>query len=221
MLRSLLLGLLSLTLAGCSVIGVRSGYEQPEYEVIDRIGDNVEIRRYAPRVAAGLEVEAADESSARAEAFRILADYISGANRAEAEVAMTTPVAVDVKGAEGQRIAMTTPVETEAAGEGRYAMRFFLPRTYTKETVPAPTDPRVAVEARRAETLAVLRFSGRRDSARLADKTAALRRALEGSEWRPETGAAPVAFLYDPPWTLPFLRRNEVAIPVARSEDAQ
>ena len=62
--------------------------------------------------------------------------------------------------------------------------------------------------------MAVLRFTGDRSSAAVAARTEELVKTLH------DNGIAvtgePVAWFYDPPWTLPFRRRNEVAIPVQR-----
>jgi hypothetical protein len=196
-------------LSGCSVFGVRSGYEQPAYTILERIGETVEIRRYGPRLAAEATVEAGDAEAGRNQAFKILFDYISGANQGRSKVAMTTPVEV---GTEAEKIAMTVPVETGAADKGRSTMRFFLPGSYTKATAPEPTDARVQIIEVPAVSLAVLRFSGSRDEARVAARQAELMKTLADSAWR-VTGT-PTALFYDPPWTLPFLRRNEVAVAV-------
>jgi hypothetical protein len=198
--------------AGCSVFGIRSGYEQPRCDVLDRVGDDVEIRRYGARLVAETTVEAADEETARTAAFRILAAYIFGENRAEEKVAMTTPVVVEPA---GQTLAMTAPVETSTAGPGRWSMRFFLPSDLTVETAPTPTDARVRVTQVPGETLAVLRFSGGTRAAAVADRQAELLRRLAVSPWRAH--GTPVTFFYDPPWTLPFLRRNEAAVAVRRA----
>lgn len=196
-------------LAGCSFFGVRSGTEQPRYEVVEDLGEAVEVRRYGPRLAAEVEVEATDAEEGRNAAFRILAAYIFGENRAAQEIAMTAPVEV---AGEGREIAMTAPVETATDGSGRLKMRFFLPSDLTEASAPRPTDPRVRILTVPAQTLAVRRFTGGRGAAAVEAEEARLRAALEGVGWRP-VGEA-VAFFYDPPWTLPFLRRNEVVLPV-------
>lgn len=193
-------------LSACSTFGIRSGYEQPPYRTLDRAG-SVEIRGYGPRLVAEATVQEPDAKAARDAAFRLLAGYIFGGNQARSGVAMTTPVAVERQPAQ---IAMTTPVETSGGGAGPTTMRFFLPTRLTLATAPAPTDPRVRIRVVPGETLAVLRFAGSGDD--LATREAELRRALAGSPW--EIAGEPVAFFYDPPWTLPFLRRAEVAIPV-------
>jgi SOUL heme-binding protein len=194
--------------AGCTLFGVRSGYEQPPYETVETAGP-VEIRRYGPRLVAQTVVEADDEMSARNAAFRILAAYIFGDNAAKNDIAMTTPVAVEQQ---SRKIDMTTPVETTAVDGGRYAMRFFLPSSLTLETAPVPTDPRVQLAVVPENTLAVLRFSGSRRPGAVAERSEELLGALADLNWRPI--GRPFTLFYDPPWTLSFLRRNEVAVSV-------
>jgi hypothetical protein len=196
-------------LAGCTLFGVRSGYEQPPYETVDTVGV-VEIRSYAPRLVAQTVVEADDEMTARNAAFRILAAYIFGDNIAKDDIAMTTPVAVEQQ---STKIDMTTPVETAAVDGNRYAMRFFLPSSLTLETAPAPSDPRVQLAVVPENTLAVLRFSGSRRPSAVAGRSEDLLRVLADSKWQPV--GRPFTLFYDPPWTLWFLRRNEVAVSVA------
>ena len=202
--------LLPLALAACSLFGVRDGYEQPRYEVVETLEQDVEIRRYAPRLAAEATVETDDLDKGTNAAFRLLFDYISGANLPQAEIAMTAPVAV---AEEGAKIAMTAPVETKAAGE-KVTMRFFLPSSFSAETAPQPSDPRVRLVTLPEETVAALRYSGLRDEEREVEKDGVLRAVLAGSQWRPDGEA--LAYYYDPPWTLPWLRRNEAIVPVAR-----
>ncbi len=197
-------------LAGCSVVGIRSGYEGARYEVVENIGESVEIRRYETRLAAETVVAASDRKAGGNQAFKVLFDYISGANRAQSEVAMTTPVET----ADAEQIAMTVPVETAASNGGRYTMRFFLPASYTRATAPEPTDPRVRIIELSGLFVAALRFSGSWDDESLGAREAELLQALDDSTWQP--ASAPSALFYDPPWTLSFLRRNEVVVPVER-----
>ncbi|MBB4284409.1 SOUL family heme-binding protein [Roseospira goensis] len=203
-------------MAGRSLFGVSSRIEQPTYEVVDTLDDATEVRRYAPRLAAEARLPGGDGTMARGRAFRILFDYIAGANTGGRKIAMTTPVESGRRS--GQRIAMTTPVET-AAGPGRggggYAMRFFLPASFTLETAPAPTDDRVALVEIPAATVAVRRFTGLRGTPMVDRQKAKLRQTLARAADRWQAQGTPVAWFYDPPMTLPFLRRNEVAVTVA------
>ena len=196
-----------------AVFGIRSIYEQPRYEVIAQIG-NAEIRRYAPRRAAEVSVVADDEERGRNEAFRLLAGYILGQNREGADIAMTSPVAIGAVGAAepvGREIAMTTPVETAGAPDS-LIMRFFLPSKITRDNAPVPNDRRVKIVEVPEETIAALTFSGRGTAGSLADKKRELVGALATSPWH--AAEKPYTLFYDPPFTIPFLRRNEVAVRV-------
>lgn len=196
-----------LALFACSAVGVRET-EEPKFTVVGQIGA-VEVRQYAPRIAAETVVEGS-ELAARREGFERIAGYIFGGNQGGQKIAMTAPVAQDSAGAQ---IAMTAPVAQAADGPGKWRIRFFMPASYTLATLPVPNDGRVRLATVPPETMAVLRFSGVPGPEAVAAKNSELVAALEGSKWRP--AGAPVAWFYDPPWTLPPLRRNEVAIPVS------
>ena len=122
---------------------------------------------------------------------------------------MTAPVA-QAPGPE--RIAMTAPVSAAAQPEG-WAIRFFMPASVTRDTLPVPDDPRVAIVEVPAETLAVLRYSGSPSAAAAAARRAALLAALATGPWRP-VGEA-FDWFYDPPWTLPPARRNEAVVGIS------
>ena len=198
----------SLLLGACTVVGVRSGTEEPRFDVIDRRGA-VEIRRYSPRLAAETVVASPSETAARSEGFRRLAGYIFGGNQSAAKIAMTAPVAQA-----SERIAMTAPVGASAAGDGRWAIRFFMPGTFTRETLPVPNDPQVRIVDVPAETMAVLRYSGVPTADAAAEQRAALLTALANGPWQAAGDAGD--WFYDPPWTLPPLRRNEAVVAVVR-----
>jgi hypothetical protein len=147
-------------------------------------------------------------SSSR-DAFWALFNYISGGNTAQQKVAMTAPVEV-----RSEEIAMTAPVERAVDEEGRVRMRFFLPSAYTVDTAPRPADPRVKLVPVPEETLAILRYSGIRTDENFREKSQLLLSHLQGTPWR--SISMPVFFGYDPPVTIPFLRRNEVVVPVVK-----
>lgn len=200
--------MVSVMVSGCSLFGVRSGTEQAAYDVVDALGPQAEVRRYPAQVVAETTAAEAGDRNARNAAFRRLFDYISGANVAQARVAMTTPVET-----RSESVAMTTPVETARGPDEGLLMRFRLPAGYAAETAPRPTDPRVRVAVVPSRLVVVLRFSGSTGAEAVAARTAQLRAIVERSRW--QAAGEPVAMFYDPPWTLPFLRRNEVALPVA------
>ena len=208
-MASLLSGAL---LTACSVVGVRSGTEQPRYDVVARLADGVEVRRYAPRLAAETTVDGT-EYAARSTGFRRVAGYIFGGNSGRARIAMTAPVAVAPAGS-GERIAMTAPGSQLRDADGRWTIRFFLPAGLSEADAPTPDDARVRVVAVPAETMGVLRYTGSISADAVARARARLAAALSGSAWTPR--GEPVSWFYDPPWTLPPLRRNEAAVPVAQ-----
>jgi SOUL heme-binding protein len=200
----------SVVAAVVSIFGVNMGTEQPRYDVLDRIGDNIEIRQYGPRVAAETIVDTSKSDNARGDAFRLIAGYIFGANKTQEKVAMTSPVEIN---SPGTKIAMTAPVEVNSSDNG-LGMRFFMPSKYSVEQLPEPSDPRVKLTQVPSATVAVLRFSGSTGDAVVDLRSAYLVSELQSSKWK---AAGPTtAFFYNPPWTLPFLRTNEVAIPVTK-----
>ena len=193
-----------------STVGIRIGTEEPKHTG-ERLTDRVELRRYGVRIAAETTV-AADEDAARNEGFRRLAGYIFGKNHGADSIAMTAPV---VQSKAGRKIAMTAPVaqsaESTEVGAG-WVIRFFMPAKWTLDTLPRPNDDRVRLTEVPGETLAVLTFSGDRGPRAVHARTDELLEVLRAHGFEP-TGE-PAAWFYDPPWTLPFRRRNEIVVPV-------
>jgi hypothetical protein len=190
-----------------SIVGVRIGTEEPHY-VASTLTNQVVLRTYGPRIAAETTVKADDER-ARSIGFRRLAGYIFGANHRNESISMTAPVSQQ----SGDRIAMTAPVSQSSDTENNSVIRFFMPSKWSMETLPSPDDEHVTLVEVPAETYAVLRFTGDRSPKAVAARTDELQRVLRENNIE-ATGQA-VAWFFDPPWTLPFRRRNEIAIPVA------
>ena len=163
--------------------------EEPVYQVEKAWeAEQIEIRAYAPRVMA---VTGMDEDTDGG--FRVLAGYIFGGN------------------AEEEKIAMTAPVQQSMAGEKE--MAFMMPAEYALEDLPAPEDQRVSFREAPAYTAAVIQFSGWASAEKADEKWQQLRGFLI-SEGIDITGE-PTLNQYNPPWTLPFMRRNEIIVPVA------
>ncbi|GEO98101.1 SOUL family heme-binding protein [Methylobacterium haplocladii] len=180
-----------------AVFGIRGPLEESAYSVTRTLDRGVEIRVYASRAA----VETGMSRGGDSDAFRRLFAYISGGNGRGERIAMTVPVE-----AAGQRLAMTVPVERDAA-----KMRFFLPAALAADP-PTPTDPKVSLTTVPEQHLAVLRFSGRATDTARAKQMARLVKVLADAGIATE--GAPFFMGYDPPFTIPFLRRDEVAIRV-------
>jgi hypothetical protein len=203
--RAALALLPSLLLGACSVVGVRDTPE-PASTVIGRLGP-VEIRRYAPVAAAETTVDGS-ELYARSIGFQRLFKYITGSNAGRSKIAMTAPVAQ----APSEKIAMTAPVAQTQTPTGAWTVRFFLPPTMTAATAPQPLDARVVIVPVPPRIVAVLRFSGQATPDSVRAEGRRLDALLANSPWRADGPL--VAWFYDPPWTLPPFRRNEVARPV-------
>jgi SOUL heme-binding protein len=192
-----------------AVVGIRVGTEEPKY-TRRQLTDTVEIRSYGPRIAAETKVFD-DEERARNVGFRRLAGYIFGGNRSDQGISMTAPVSQhSTRG--GDQIAMTAPVVQSPGVDRGWVIRFFMPSKWTMENLPTPKDDQVHLVTVPRETVAVLRFSGDRGPRAVATRTGELLKTLQDNGIKP-TGEAD-AWFYDPPWTLPFRRRNEIAIGV-------
>ena len=207
----------SLLAGGCTVFGVRSGTPQPAYTVVGHVGA-VELRDYGQRLAADISAPGS-EIEARSAGFRRLAAYIFGANTrpggGSGSIAMTAPVEQKAgQSSGGQQVAMTAPVAQARAGAAGWTIRFFLPADMTLASAPQPRDAAIRLVEVPGARMAVLRFSGTPGVEAVARQRARLLAALADSAWKP--AGEPVAWFYDPPWTLPWLRRNEVAVLVER-----
>ncbi len=176
--------------------------EEPEYRVLQAHGD-LEVRAYAPHVVAAVEVEG-ERRAALNRGFRLLADYIFGNNRARAKVAMTAPVG---QAAQPEKLEMTAPVAGQRTEGGRWKVTFLMPSQYTLDTLPLPNDARVRHEQVPARTVAALRFSGWATDGNVAEHLEQFQAQLQQLGLRP--AGEPVLAQYDPPWSLPFWRRNE------------
>ena len=196
-MSKLLYFLSTLADSGLSVFGLRGAYEQPPYRVVQAIGPNVEIRAYAPRSAVATDVAGGDPGQAFGRLFR----YITGANAGAHLVAMTVPVEQAPQASPEEAARVETPV-----------MRFFLPRAVVRSGPPAPTERGVWLATIPAETLAVIRYSGTPTEATRDAETAKLQAAITASGHVAEGAARYLS--YDPPFAIPMLRRNEVAVAV-------
>jgi hypothetical protein len=191
--------------------------EQQPYTVVRR-HPGFELRHYPEHVLAEVEIRGSFEE-AGSSAFRVLFDYISGNNRGRHEIAMTAPV---LQGGTAtreapERIAMTAPVwQRGLPGDAaRHAVAFVLPRSLTAATAPVPEDPVVRIRTEPATLAAAVRYRGRWARSTYEEHRRRLEDAVRAAGLTP-TGPARFA-RFDPPFKPPFLRRNEVVLPVSDS----
>ena len=173
-------------------------YEEPEYSIVKKT-DVYEIRQYKQRTVA--EVTYGEEDSG----FRVLFDYISGANKGSKEVEMTIPVT------QSKEIDMTAPV-TQSMTDGKMSMRFFLPMQYSKQNAPEPNDERVRIIDLPAEYFAVISYSGFASDSNFEEHYTELKAALDKDGM--VIKGPPIKATYNSPFTLPFFRRNEAMYPL-------
>ncbi|MEL7045484.1 MAG: heme-binding protein [Pseudomonadota bacterium] len=202
-----------LCLLGCMSLDAMADYESPRYTVEGVLADNIELRSYEPMLLAEVTV-AGDRGTASGRAFRILAGFIFGKNTSREKVAMTAPVTQtgvaddETAGAESQKIAMTVPVTQTANGSDTWRVSFMMPSQFTETTLPTPVDKRITVYTTSPYRVVALRFSGRHSDDNFNSHIDELREVARTRSL--EIFGEPILAYYNGPFTLPFLRRNEV-----------
>jgi hypothetical protein len=214
---SLAIALVAFTLSGCATVDAFINTEESAYKIIKQDGD-FEIREY-PSIIVAETFVSGPLADATNNGFRAIAGYIFGANIAKKpaageaqneKIAMTVPVTVE---AENEKIAMTVPVTVEpntttANGEPRWRVHFVMPSKYTLATLPTPKNPAVTLRQIPPQRLATVRFSGFSEELKVQEQTALLNTWLEKNQVK--AIGAPQLARYNPPITLPPLRRNEI-----------
>jgi len=157
-------------------------YEEANYEVVKQ-NEVYEIRKYSDRLA--IETIASSQGSS----FRKLFNYISGNNKDNRKIKMTTPV-------------------TQVEKNGSMTMQFYLPSKFKKYNTPSPSNSDVKIVNIKGGYYATIKYSG-------SDNTASFQRhkILLKSYLRADKIliiSPPIRASYNRPFTLPKLRRNEV-----------
>jgi len=209
---AVLVGILPL-LAGANAMAI----EEPKYEVVKTYPE-FELRRYEPFLVAETEVTG-DFDEVGNQAFRILAAYIFGENKAQAKMEMTAPVNQRPATGEGEKMAMTAPVTQRpkgSDGSDTFVLSFVMPSGYSLDSLPVPLDPRVFLREERAKLMAVRSYSGRWTEANYRENESLLLAAVEKAGLTPV--APPVYARYNSPFSLWLLRRNETMVEVQGME---
>lgn len=225
--------------AGITLGGWAMAVEEAPFELLAKGGKDgeLQLRRYGATIVAETLVEG-DRDAASTQGFKVIADYIFGNNQAAGppsqasggkapggtpseKIAMTAPVVAEPLN-RSQKIAMTAPVTAEPVGGAaaqaslndatRWRIHFVMPAQYTLGTLPRPNNPAVQLRELPPTVLAVVTYSGLNTAARVQQKTEELQRWIASRNLQPL--GAPQLARYDPPWTLPMWRRNEVQVQV-------
>ncbi len=197
----------------CSVFGNNGDVKEPPYRVLKQ-EDVFSLRQYDPMIVAEVQAKGAWDT-ASSKGFRPLFEYIDGQNQSRTKIAMTTPV-LQSEG-RGEKIPMTAPVFVEPQSTSQvWSIGFVLPSDFTLETAPAPVNPQVKLVPKPARQMAVIRFSGVANS----EQRQAASQKLQ--QWVLAQGfLSQGKFLYagyNPPFTLPPFRRNEMMVEVVKND---
>ncbi len=182
--------------------------EELQYRVLEKVGD-FEIRQYQPHIAAETLVEGGFQRVGN-EGFRRLVAYIQGNNRKKQAIPMTAPVTQE---AASEQIPMTAPVGQEKMGR-KWRITFVMPSSHTIKTLPEPLDPRIKLVEVPATLMAAVRYSGFWSRSSYDAQELRLREFIRRKGLK--IIGEPIFARYDSPFTLWFMRRNEVLIPVKR-----
>ena len=187
--------------------------EEPKFSIIEK-SEPFELRNYAPQLIAEVKVEG-DLDTASSQGFRLIAAFIFGQNQVSEKISMTTPVGIEAT--QSTKIAMTVPVGIEASkdsatGVNQWTFSFVMPSEYTMATLPKPLNPLVTIRELPAQKRAAIIFSGFNSEAKVLEKTKALEEWIKSKQW--QVIGSPQFARYNPPWSIPFMRRNEILITV-------
>ncbi|XP_075110112.1 heme-binding-like protein At3g10130, chloroplastic isoform X2 [Nicotiana tabacum] len=154
------------------------------------------------------------------QSFNTLAEYLFGKNTKKESMAMTTPVITRRTQSDGEKMEMTTSVITKRVeDQGKWRMSFVMPSKYGSD-LPLPKDSSVTIKEVPRKTVAVVAFSGFVTDEEVKARESRLCAALKGdAEFRVKDGASIEVAQYNPPFTLPFTRRNEISLEVERKQE--
>ena len=174
------------------------GLETPSFTVISS-GQQYEVRAYPSYGVAVTSIGSADAAAdaiATARGFNSLATFFFGANADTEVMDMTAPLRVDV-----------SPTGAE--------MALPLPAKYSAATSPVAQDGKVTLRQTMAETIAVREFTGFATGGEIKRQLSSLLDQLQRDAVSIRDGDTYAVLQYNPPYTLPWLRRNEIAVPIA------
>ncbi len=198
--------IIGIVIIGAVAVGpIMSNVAAPTYEV-SKSEDNIEIRQYEPMIIAEVQIEGQRKDAIK-DGFRLLADYIFGNNAANQGITMTTPVQQQ----KNTKIAMTAPVQQQSS-DNSWKISFVMPTEYSMETLPKPLNEHVILKEVPAKQFVVITFAGTNSDKNIKEHEEKLMKYIQFKNLS-VTGYPKYAF-YNPPWTLPLMRRNEIMVEI-------
>ena len=175
----------------CQVMAI----EEPNFKILVDEGE-LEIRSYDEYLVAETAVEGSFDTASR-KGFRRVAGYIFGENKNSI--------------GQSEKIQMTAPVTVKPDNEG-WVLHFVMPSNYDMSQLPVPNNNSILLKKIEAHLAAVIIFSGFTTDAKIQNKTEELKVWLEKKDFK-IAGPQQIA-RYNDPFTLPWLRRNEIIFKV-------
>lgn len=183
------------------------GVKVPNYKVLSS-HHSIQVRQYPELIIAEVNVSG-NRNEAANKGFRMLANYIFGDNRIPGQdknekIAMTAPVIQQ----SSQKIAMTAPVVQQSTADQQWQVRFIMPAKFTLQTLPKPNNRNILIVQQPARKVIAIRFSGRLTNESFQKHLKTLQEYIAKNDIKVQ--GQPIFAYYNPPWTLPFMRRNEI-----------
>ena len=204
--RKIIILIVATSLVGALATGpIMSNVETPSYKVIQSKG-KIEIREFDPMVIAEVQV-VGRRKDAISSGFKLLADYIFGNNISQENIDTTATIQRPAS----EKIAMTAPVQQQLANNS-WLVSFVMPSEYNLEDLPKPKNVEVKLKNVPVKRFVTIQFSGTSSDENLAKHKKLLVEFIKTNSIS-VTGTSKYAF-YNPPWTLPLMRRNEVMFEV-------
>ena len=204
--RKIIILIVATILVGSLATGpIMSNVETPSYKVIQSKG-KIEIREFDPMVIAEVQV-VGRRKDAISSGFKLLADYIFGNNISQENINTTATIQQPAS----EKIAMTAPVQQQLANDS-WLVSFVMPSEYNLEDLPKPKNIEVKLKNVPVKRFVTIQFSGTSSDENLAKHKKLLVEFIKTNSIS-VTGTSKYAF-YNPPWTLPVMRRNEVMFEV-------
>jgi len=210
-MKNYYLWIIAIMLTSCSVIA-KDNTPSAQYKVLSKAeNENIELRVYKSMVLISAPMNS-EKTPGRNSAFMKLFDYISGENISSQKISMTTPVFMDKESGGGTKIPMTAPVFRDSESENEALMSFVLPDNFTLQAAPKPINTELKLHELKDYKVAVITFSGLLSKSNIKENKEKLEKWISNKGYN-KLGSYKTAG-YNPPFTLPPLRRNEVLIPV-------
>ena len=183
-------------------------FEEPKYQLVETF-EKIEVRSYFEYWVAEVEVTG-DRNEAGSAGFKLLAAYIFGKNLGNHNISMTAPV-IQTEHIPPE-LGTSLITQSYEGSHRKWTIQFTMPSKFTLETLPKPKNSRVHLKLIPRKKVAVVTYSGRWTEANYQENLEVLKATLEKGKFTPV--GEPFWARYNAPYTLWFLRKNEILIQI-------